>query len=92
MVRVDVSKHAFDRWRERVGRGSATEEEIRAAVRRHVRSKGSVMVKRGEGYFLFHRGLKIIIRPAAEGGWVVLTVWPMVKPHPKRSGPARGSG
>lgn len=76
---IRVSAHALNRWNERVvgsNQPPVTADEISDIVRKHVRGRGSVMRRRGKGYVLFSRGLKIIVTPE-EFGWAVLTVWPL---------------
>jgi|GEM_PF-5184347 len=76
---IVVSPHALARWNERVvrsGKRPVTADEVRDIVRRHVRRRGGVMLRRGDGFLVFHRGLKIIVAPH-ELGWAVVTVWPL---------------
>lgn len=74
---VEVSNHALDMFNERLrlnGERPYTREEIYRFVRRKIRGRGLTLKKRGDGYALWYRGAKLIVKPIPRG-WVVKTVW-----------------
>jgi hypothetical protein len=69
---VYISRHALERWRERVG--PLDRDSLIQTVQFAVRAKGLRMPRRGGGFLIRTGRTCIIVQPEALG-WRVVTVW-----------------